>query len=130
MRAGFLRVLLSGFEQRGIVDQKTFHDWVEKADFERDVKGQFRFENFSIGYAGFRWLQIRCGIKTVKPNVHITRFIERIIKRTVSPEEAVDGLIQVAKLSNRKANRLDAAIWLFERRDPNRTINRGIPPRR
>ncbi len=110
-RAKFLRKLIECFEERGITDQESLEKWVKTANFETHVKGQFKTKEFSIGYVLFEWLQIRCGVDTVKPDVHVLNFIRDAIGRSVEPEEAVKGLKKIAKILNRKAYLLDAAIW-------------------
>lgn len=132
-RAGFFRVLVEHFNAEGIFDEKRLRLWLNKAVFERDIKGQFTFrwgnsrgKQHNLGYAGFKWLQVRCGINTVKPDVHTSNFVKRAIERRVSQKQVVEALNAVAKISHRKANRLDSAIWLFERKDPDRTSERMI----
>ena len=117
-RAKFLRKIVEGFEERGVRGQKSLENWVKNADFETDVKGRFKTKEHSIGYTLFLWLQLRCGVNTVKPDVHIVNFVSKVFRRRVSPEEAVAGLKKVAKDSKRKAYRLDSAIWHFQRDYP------------
>jgi hypothetical protein len=114
-RAKFLRKILECFEERGVKGQKSLERWVKEADFESDVKGQFRSEHHSIGYALFQWLRLRCGANTVKADVHIINFVSEAIHRRVYAEEATEGLRRIAKESKRRANRLDAAIWHYQR---------------
>jgi hypothetical protein len=122
-RVAFLRTLINEFETRGIVDQKSLRDWLQTADFRRDVEGQFRrkFQNHpglthSIGLAIFHWLLIRCDIDTVKPDRHILASITSVIGRRVSQQEAVDALKTIAARSGRKARRLEAAIYKNHKR--------------
>ena len=104
-------------EEKGIKEQKSLKKWVEQADFETDVKEQFKTEGtkHGIGYTLFHWLELRLGIDTVKPDVHIMNFVTEAIGRKVSPEEAVSGLKDVAAQTKRKAALLDAAIWHYQR---------------
>lgn len=113
-RAKFLREIMRAFEERGIKGQESLRRWAEQADFETDVKGQFRTDEHSIGYALYHWLRLRLGIDTVKPDVHIMSFVSAAIGRDVSQEEAVSGLLEVAKQTNRRASLLDAAIWHYQ----------------
>ena len=115
-RAEFLKKLIDCFDDREVKDQASLEKWVKSADFEADVKGQFKTDRHSIGYALFKWLQIRCGVDTVKPDVHILNFISDAIGRKVAPEVAVDSLIKVAKKTKREAYLLDAAIWNFQKK--------------
>lgn len=114
-RAKFLRKIIDVFEEKGIKGQQSLKQWVENADFETDVKGQFKTDEHSIGYALFHWLQLRVGIDTIKPDVHIINFVTKAIGRRVSQEEAVIGLLEVAEQTERKAALLDAAIWHYQK---------------
>lgn len=113
-RAKFLRALIGRFEERGVRGQRSLVHWLTRADFDRDIKGQIRTAEHSIGYTIYSWLRLRCGFDTVKPDLHVLKFVEHTIGRKVSPEEAVSALRKVAKLSRRKAHRLDSAIWHFQ----------------
>lgn len=117
-RAKFLRILLDEFAARGVRGQKSLKRWLESADFDRDVKHRFRLlspKNHSVGFALFHWLCLRCGIDTIKPDVHILNFVKNTIGRTVGPVEAVQALMRIAKQQRRKGYRLDSAIWHAQR---------------
>jgi hypothetical protein len=114
-RAQFLRTLLDSVEARGIRGQASLKRWAKNADFDTDVKGQFKTNLHSIGFALFHWLQLRLGIDTVKPDVHILNFVSSAIRRRVRPDETVAALRQIAKTLKLKAHRLDAAIWHYQR---------------
>lgn len=122
-RAKFLRVLLREFEIRGIRGQRSLTRWLESADFERDVKGKFQSayrinhtrKNHSLGIALFHWLCLRCGIDTIKPDVHIVNFVKSIIDRKAKPEECIEALVRIAREQNRECCRLDSAIWHLQR---------------
>jgi hypothetical protein len=114
-RAKFLRKLMNYFDKIGIKGQKSLEKWVKTSDFEKDVYGMIKTKEHSMGYAIFKWLQLRCGVNTVKPDVHIINYVSRAVKRHVTPEEAVEGLKMVAKILKRKAYRIDSAIWNLER---------------
>lgn len=114
-RAKFLRKIIEFFEQHGVRGQKSLNKWVLAADFERDVKGRIKTEEHSIGFALFHWMQLRHGSNTVKPDVHVLNFVENAIGRRPSNVEAVAGLTSAANSLGRKAARLDAAIWHFQR---------------
>ena len=114
-RAEFLRVLINEFEARGVKGQKSLEKWLRKADFKRDIKGQFRSSHHSIDFALFHWLCLRCGIDTIKPDLHIINFVSNSIGRKASPNECVEALMRISKEQNRKAYLLDAAIWNYQR---------------
>jgi hypothetical protein len=110
-RACFLRTILTHFDSIGVRGQKSLEKWAKNADFEQDVKGKIKTKEHSVGIAIFKWMQVKCGVNTVKPDVHILNFVSEAVKRRVSPEEAVDGIVLVAKQLKRKAYRIDSAIW-------------------
>ena len=114
-RAEFLRMLIREFGNRGIRDRKSLKRWLRKADFERDVQGQFRTEHHSVGPAIFHWICLRCGIDTVKPDTHILKFVSVCIGRRSDAKEAVEALTRIAGEQGRKARLLDSAIWHFQR---------------
>ena len=118
-RAKFLRVLLKEFEDRGIRGQKSLSRWFTDADFNKDIKGKFKSPDHSIGIALFHWLCLRCGIDTIKPDVHVLNFVEGIIGRRTTPQECVEALTEIARQQNRKCYRLDAAIWHLQRDSKN-----------
>ena len=114
-RAEFLRVLLEEFDIRGIRGQKSLTRWLTNADFKRDVKGQFKSEHHSVGIALFHWLCLRCGIDTIKPDVHILDFVESVIGRRAKPDECIAALVEIAREQHRECCRLDSAIWHLQR---------------
>ena len=75
------------------------------------MKGQFRTEEHSIGDVLFHWLQLRCGVDTVKADVHVIKFVSDAVGRRVTAAEAKRGVMAVAKDSGRRASLLDSAIW-------------------
>ena len=116
-RAKFLRKLIREFEVRGIKGQKKLKKWVRSADFKKDVKGQFKTKEHSIGFTLFSWLQLRLGVPTVKPDVHVVCFVSNAVGRKVSPQEASEALRLVAEQTKREPALLDSAIWHYQRGD-------------
>ena len=114
-RAEFLRELIQQFEIRGIRGQQSLTRWLRNADFERDIRGQFKTEHHSMALALFHWLCLRCGIDTIKPDLHVINFVSDAIGRRASAEESVKALTRVAKEQDRKAYLLDSAIWHYQR---------------
>jgi hypothetical protein len=113
-RAEFLRQLLACFEKREIRDQESLKRWFTKADFEKDIHGQFKTEHHAMGFAIFHWLLLRLGVDTIKPDVRVHNFVLDAIGRQPSDEDIVNALVEIAhKLPKQhfKAFRLDAAIW-------------------
>lgn len=68
-----------------------------------------------MGLAIFQWLQLRCGIDTIKPDVHVLRFVKNTIGRKATPTEASSSLNAIAIETGREAYRLDSAIWHLQR---------------
>jgi hypothetical protein len=65
----------------------------------------------SIGYAIFYWLGLRCGVGTIKPDLHVRRFVESAIGRRPPPQETVEALVNIAGDMGLKTYKLDSAIW-------------------
>ena len=122
-RAKFLRVLLKEFDKRGIRGQKSLARWLADADFEHDIKGKFKSQHHSMGhsrghsmgFAIFHWLCLRCGIDTIKPDVHVLNFVEEVIGRKPTPQECVEALTGIANQQRRECYSLDSAIWHRQR---------------
>jgi hypothetical protein len=114
-RAKFLRMLVERFQKLHVLDQSSLVEWLEKVDFEADVKGKFKTAEHSMGVAISNWLALRSGLPTVKPDLHVLNFVKRLIGRKPSQEEAVSALRIVADESGIEPFRLDSAIWHFQR---------------
>lgn len=110
-RAAMLRGLVDYFDRIGIRDQEALRDWAAQADFKRDFEGRVR----GLGPAVFQWLIMRQGVETVKPDVHLRRFAERAVERTLSDQEVIDLVTQAAGALGMKAHELDWGIWEHER---------------
>jgi hypothetical protein len=109
-RAQQLRGLVAYFDDLEVSTIDGLRDWASTAtfnEFEGQVKG--------LGPAIYRWLVMRLGVETVKPDVHVLRFVARAVGRPVSESEAVEGLEEAAKRLGVKANILDWSIWEYER---------------
>jgi hypothetical protein len=96
-RAKFLKKLVECFDERGIRGQESLRRWFTNADFERDVKGKFKIKEHSIGFALFHWMCLRLGVDTVKPDVHVKRFVENAIGRRPSDTDIVTALVDIAQ---------------------------------
>ncbi len=90
----------------GATENKRLHSWAvqsKPADFERvHVKG--------FGLAGFQYLRMLFGAQTVKPDVHIRRFVCTAIGK-VTDEQVVRYLELAAKKVNLPIRDVDAKIW-------------------
>jgi hypothetical protein len=110
-RIGFLRALLAYFDELGIHDLESLRDWARTADYERDIKGRVRSPHHSMGPAILRWLQLRLGLPTVKPDRWVLRFVESAIGRRPNPTEAVEALVSIALQLGWEPFALDSAIY-------------------
>lgn len=110
-RFGLLRQLLAFFEERKVTTQDELEKWVQDADFEQDFERKIKGLAFTL----FKWLQVRQGIETVKPDIWVHRFIEDTVGYAVSDEVAVEALERVAKELGVHASELDIRIWEYQR---------------
>ncbi len=106
-----LRRLVSYFRKVGVTDQETLTRWARESSFEADFKGKVK----GLGFAVYKWLQMRVGVQTVKPDAHVKNFLRRAAGRQFRDEEAVSVLERVAKDVGWKAYHLDWAIWESEK---------------
>ena len=113
-RAKFLRELLTYFESVKVRNMRTLSRWGRDTVFQ-EVRGRIKTQEHSMGLAIFKWLQGRVGVDTVKPDVHVLKFVSDCIGRKVKDEEAVEAVEGVAKELEIPAFRLDAAIWRHQR---------------
>lgn len=110
-RVQLLRRLLEYFEQRGVIDQDTLHKWAFEADFKCDFEGKVK----GAGLAIFKWLVMRQGVETIKPDIWVHRFIHDTIGRYVSDTVAVTTLEKAAGVLKIRAYELDWRIWEYQR---------------
>ena len=64
-----------------------------------------------IGLAGFQYLRMLFGAQTVKPDIYIKRFIQSIIKRSVSDSEAIVIMELSGLVLNWPIREIDNNIW-------------------
>ena len=112
VRAECLRRLLTFLASVGVTDQPSLHAWARQAEFERDFKGKVK----GLGIAVFHWLQIRCGVSTIKPDVWVIKFVQRVLGRRLSEKTLVALFHEIAPLVGESLNVIDATIWHYERR--------------
>lgn len=105
-RAHMLRGLVDYFLSLGVDDQDRLREWARQATFG-DFEGQVR----GLGPAVFQWLIMRQGVETVKPDVHVHRFVAAVLGRRVSVKDAVEVVTDAAERLGRSATHLDWAIW-------------------
>jgi len=102
-----LRQLLAYFDSIKVTDQESLRSWAEKSDFEKDFRGKVK----GLAFAVYKWLVMRQGVETIKPDVHVKNFLKETTGRMFSDQEAVTVLEKVAKDLKRPANELDWSIW-------------------
>ena len=109
-RAQELRGLVAYFRERNVTDLGALRAWAVEStagDFVGRIKG--------LGTAVYHGLVMRLGVETVKPDVHILRFVSDAIGRPVNDLEAVEALEEVAKRLDLSARTLDWSIWEYQR---------------
>jgi hypothetical protein len=110
-RAQQLRGLVAYFDARRVRTLEALRSWARTStyqDFQGHVKG--------LGPTVYQALVMRLGRETVKPDVHVLRFVAAAIGRTVKAGEAVEALEAVAHALGVTATRLDLSIWEYQRR--------------
>jgi hypothetical protein len=110
-RIVMLRALVRFFDSIGVTTQSALEAWASSADFERDFKGRIP----NLAYAAFKWLVMRVGVDTIKPDVHVLAFVEVALGFRLSDTEAVAILEKVARDLGIRAAQLDATIWTYQR---------------
>jgi hypothetical protein len=110
-RIALLRQLIVFFESVGVTDQASLHAWAARSTFERDFAGKVK----GLGIAVFHWLQIRCHVDSVKPDVHVLNFGKRVIGRRVSEKVLVDAISQIAPLVGQSMATVDVTVWFWGR---------------
>lgn len=106
-RAHQLRDLAVFFRRIGVTDQRALSDWARRSTFKRDFEGRVR----GLGIAVYQWLVMRQGVETVKPDVHVHRFVAAAIGRGVSDAEAIELVTAAARQMGLKPYELDWRIW-------------------
>jgi hypothetical protein len=109
-RAQELRGLVAYYRERNVTDLSALRAWAVAStadDFVGHIKG--------LGTAVYHGLVMRLGVETVKPDVHILRFVSDAIGRPVNELEAVEALEEAAKRLDLSARTLDWSIWEYQR---------------
>jgi hypothetical protein len=106
-----LRGLLAYFDSVGVTDQAGLQKWAQESDFTKHFKGKVK----GLGFAVYKWLVMRQGVPTIKPDVHVKRFLADAAGRSFTDQEAVSVLERVAEELNLPANELDWSIWEQQR---------------
>jgi hypothetical protein len=108
-RARELRGLVAYLRARDVIDLTALRRWAAgstQVDFVGHIKG--------LGPAVYRSLVMRLGVDTIKPDVHVLRFVSAAIGRRVTQDETVTSLEEIARRLGISARTLDASVWAFE----------------
>jgi hypothetical protein len=106
-----LRGLLAYFDSIGVTNQEALRQWAKASDFERDFKGKIKGLSFAI----YKWIVMRQGVPTIKPDSKIKEFLAKVTNRTFTNLEAVEVLETVATELSMPAYELDWTIWDYQR---------------
>lgn len=110
-RVECLRRLMVYFRSIGVTDLATLLRWARSADFERDFKGKVK----GLGIAVFHWLLIRCGVSSIKPDVWVLNFVERVVGRRLPEKTVVDLFAWLSPFLGHPMEVIDLTIWYYER---------------
>lgn len=110
-RIELLRRFLPFLASIGVTDQASLHAWAKQADFERDFKGRVK----GMGIAVFHWLLLRCGVSTIKPDVWVINFGQRVLGKRIPEDRLVTAFNDIAPLIGESLETLDVTIWYHEK---------------
>jgi hypothetical protein len=114
VRVQWMRGLVTFLSESRLTTQEKLREWAARSEFHRDFEGRVK----NLGIAAFKWLTMRLGVDTVKPDVHLRRFVEKIVEHGVSDEELVRVIEEVARRLELSPRRLDWSLWEFQRGAP------------
>ena len=63
----------------------------------------------------FHWLILRCGVETIKPDVWVINFGQRVVGQRLSEEKLIKAFTDIAPLVGESLSTIDGTIWHFER---------------
>ncbi len=112
-RAQELRGLVVYFCERNVTDLDSLRAWAT-ASTEKNFVGHIK----GLGPTVYQWLVRRAGVETVKPDVHVLRFVADAIGRQVNERAAVASLEEVARHLEVSPRTLDWSIWEYQRALP------------
>ena len=110
-RIELLRRFLHFLASISVTDQVSLHAWAKQADFERDFKGRVK----GMGIAVFHWLLLRCGVSTIKPDVWVINFGQRVLGKRIPEDRLVTAFNDIAPLIGESLETLDVTIWYHEK---------------
>lgn len=110
-RAHMLRELVAFFDEQGVGNLESLRAWAAVSDFKRDFEGRVK----GLGPTVYNWLVMRLGVETVKPDVHLQRFVSATLGRSVPESDVVAVVSAAAKQLGMRAYELDWGIWEYQR---------------
>ena len=102
-----MRDLTHFFAGLGVTDRASLREWADQSEFRADFEGQVK----GLGIAVYQWLVMRQGVDTVKPDVHVHRFSEGAVGRSLTDSEVIELVTDAAHQLGLKAYELDWRIW-------------------
>jgi hypothetical protein len=112
-RARELRGLVAYFRERDVTDLEELRSWAATStveDFAGTIKG--------LGPTVYQGLLLRLGVDTIKPDVHLLRFVANAVGRPVGERETLEALERVAVRLGIRPRTLDRSIWELQRATP------------
>ncbi|MBM3331799.1 hypothetical protein FJY68_08115 [candidate division WOR-3 bacterium] len=88
-------------------EKKAIRDWMTRAG----AIGYLTFGVKGIGLATFQYLRMLFGVSTVKPDVHIKRFVGVSLGRPIRDLDAIGLIEAVASRIGTEPTSLDHALW-------------------
>ena len=113
-RIEWLRGFVEFLSASDLKDYESLKAWAHNSEFRRDFEGRVPY----LGIAAYKWLTMRLGVDTIKPDVHLHNFVEPIVGHPVSDAELVSVLERVASDLGVGPRALDASIWEYQRGGP------------
>jgi hypothetical protein len=108
--------ILMNVTQRVIELQASVQGGTELERLERWARearphDSLAFKVKGFGIAGFQYLRLLFGANTTKPDIHILRYVSRIIGREVTDFEALELLERAAAEAGLPARTVDSVVW-------------------
>jgi hypothetical protein len=111
-RVTLLRRLVAFFRSEGIADKDRLKRWAGESTFQRDFEGRVP----GLGFAVYKWLVMRQGIQTIKPDTHVRAFVFSVTGIELDDPSLVNALAKVAARLNMQPQDLDWRIWEHQRK--------------
>lgn len=110
-RVELLRRFLVFLDRNHLTDLDALTVWAQQANFERDFKGQTK----GMGLAVFNWLLLGLGVQTLKTDVWVLNFAQRVLGKRIPDEKLLNALMAIAPLVGETPIDLDRTLWHHER---------------